>query len=31
MLEKANNNSYLLHPNYEDITLYNNQRKHHGH
>ena len=29
--EKRNNNTYLLHPNYEETTLYNMQRKHHLH
>ena len=28
---KTNNNSYLLHPNYEETTLSNIQRKHRVH
>ena len=28
---KKNNNTYLLHPNYEKNTLSNMQRKHHVH
>ena len=28
---KTNNNTYLLHPNYEKTTLSNMQRKHHVH
>ena len=30
-VEKINNNTYLLHPNYEETTLSNMQRKHHVH
>ena len=29
--KKTNNNTYLLHPNYEKTTLSNMQRKHHVH
>ena len=29
--EEKNNNTYLLHPNYEKTTLSNMQRKHHVH
>ena len=28
---KNNDNTYSLHPNYEKITLFNMQRKHHVH
>ena len=28
---KSNNNTYLLHPNYENTTLFNMQRKYHVH
>ena len=29
--EKRNNNTYILHPNYEETNLSNMQRKHHVH
>ena len=29
--KRKNNNTYLLHPNYEKTTLPNMQRKHHVH
>ena len=29
--KKSNNNTYLLHPNYEKTALSNMQRKHHVH
>ena len=30
-VKKTNNNTYLLHPNYEETTLFNKQRKHRVH
>ena len=29
--KKTNNNTYLVHPNYEETTLSNMRRKHHVH